>query len=327
MVEREREIAASARTCITRLSALLGTQELDLGAHHRPQRKEKRQRLEPEKIASAPLRVEIGIEHSVRVGVEPAGAEIHEQKGKIIEHVHNGERIVELDGIKKDGPPLDLDDVAQMHIAMTLAHEARKCAPFQEWRKRLNRSPRRAAKRGHHLRREKLWVVRKGRLVVLQNRKQGTRSEHSCQEPVGAGVEPGNLLPEGSHGREGKPPLCCHAVIEARLLEAAHDQHPFRRLSLPTEVKSAVASARYGHNVEVKVGRRAAVQRELLKASGVALFQRRKVEERVFDRPLDLVGKFARQEHERCMGLNLPHLSGDWPIGLRPAHELQYLVL
>jgi len=58
------------------------------------------------------------------VSAEPALAKIHEQKGKVVENVDGGKRVVELDGIEQDGSAVDLDDVAQMEIAVAVAHIA-----------------------------------------------------------------------------------------------------------------------------------------------------------------------------------------------------------
>ena len=51
-------------------------------------------------------------------------AEIHQQKGDIVEHVDGGEPVVELDGIEQGGRAIDLDDIAQMQIAVAVAHIA-----------------------------------------------------------------------------------------------------------------------------------------------------------------------------------------------------------
>ena len=65
---------------------------------------------------------------------KPALAEIHEQEGEIVEHVDRGERIVELDGVEQNGLALDLDDVAQVEIAVTVAHIASARPRFEQRR-------------------------------------------------------------------------------------------------------------------------------------------------------------------------------------------------
>ncbi len=83
-----------------------------------------RQRGKPDEIAGAAFRLEIGVEHGVGVRAQPALAEIHQQKGEIVEHIDGGEPVVELDRVEQDGRAVDLDDVAQMQIAVAVAHIA-----------------------------------------------------------------------------------------------------------------------------------------------------------------------------------------------------------
>ena len=68
------------------------------------------------------------------MSLEVALAEVHEQEGEVVEHVDRGERIVELDRIEQDGLALDLDDVAQVKVAMTVAHIAAPRSRFEQGR-------------------------------------------------------------------------------------------------------------------------------------------------------------------------------------------------
>ena len=80
-------------------------------------------RREAQEIAAVAA-VEIGVEHGVGMRPEPALAEIHQEEREIVEDVDGGETVVELDRIEQHGPAVDLDDVAQVKIAVAVAHIA-----------------------------------------------------------------------------------------------------------------------------------------------------------------------------------------------------------
>ena len=101
----------------------------------------------PSRLPVLALRVEIGVEHGVGVSRQAALAEIHEQEGEIVEHVDRGERIVELDRVEQDGRAVDLDDVAQVQIAVAVAHIASARPRLEQGRERGERFAARAGKR------------------------------------------------------------------------------------------------------------------------------------------------------------------------------------
>src|SRR5262249_26695559 len=136
---RELEISARFRPRLffhLNAISLRRAKNIDLRSNHRPHRQEERKRGKTEQIAGAPLGVERGVESRVRVSLEPALGEIHEQKGKVIKDVDRGERIVEFDRIEQDGLAFDLDDVAQVEIAVTVADIAAPRPRFEEPRRR-----------------------------------------------------------------------------------------------------------------------------------------------------------------------------------------------
>ena len=51
-------------------------------------------------------------------------AKIHQQKGEIIENVDGGEGFIEFETIEQHGPIFDEKDIAEVKIAMAMAHEA-----------------------------------------------------------------------------------------------------------------------------------------------------------------------------------------------------------
>ena len=49
--------------------------------------------------------------------------EVHEQEGQVVEHVHGGDGLVELDGVEEDGAAVAQDDVAEVKVAVAFANE------------------------------------------------------------------------------------------------------------------------------------------------------------------------------------------------------------
>jgi hypothetical protein len=80
-------------------------------------------------------------------------------------------------------------------------------------------------------------------------------------------VESGDGLCERPHGIQRKPALLSHTVIKLVLLEAAHEQHPFNRLSSATNLERAVFSGSYRQNFKVELTSGARVDTELVEAS------------------------------------------------------------
>ena len=91
-----------------------------------------------------------------------AGAEIHEQEGKVVQHIDGGDRIVEFDGVEQHGRAIDLDDVAEMQIPMAMAHEAVERARFEERRQSGKPSPRRVGQLPHRFGRKQRLVAGEG---------------------------------------------------------------------------------------------------------------------------------------------------------------------
>ena len=140
-------------------------------------------------------------------------------------------------------------------------------------------------------------------------------------------MESGDDLCQARHRGHAKPPLARHAVVQLRLVEAAHAEHPFDRLPIPTESEDTGLSESYRDDLEIKLRRGARVDAELVQAGLAPLLQRRKIEKRVFDRPLELVGEGAGEKDDGGVGLDTLHGCRRRSVGLRPPHEIQHLRL
>ena len=234
-IARELEIGARFRPRLLSDLAPVGfarPQHLDLRPDHCPHRQEKRKRGKTEQVASAPLRVEIGVEDRIRVSLEAALAEIHEQEGEIVEHVDRGERIVELDRVEQDGLALDLDDVAQVKIAVTVAHIASPRPRFEQAAttaasaSRLDCVSPRASTAGN----------RSALAASTDSLSESTPSSGrtACFGVSHLSAEVWKAAIASASGRiaeDAEPALLGHALIEIRLIELAHAQRPFDHLS------------------------------------------------------------------------------------------------
>ncbi len=105
----------------------------DLGANERTVREIERQHREP-RIVARPL--EIRVQKAVREIGTTAILQIHHGEGDFAHHVDPAHLLVEFDAIEDDELAVDARDVAQMEVAMALAHEA----PLRRRRKASRRA-------------------------------------------------------------------------------------------------------------------------------------------------------------------------------------------
>ena len=107
-------------------------------------------------------------------------------------------------------------------------------------------------------------------------------------------------------------------------VEAVHFERPLDDIAVPAERKRAVAAHDRDH-LAIEFGRERAVGRNLGFERGLALVERREIEEREFDRALDLVGGVSGQEHRGRMGIDA--LDGGSAVGCRLGEQSKDLVL
>src|ERR1700694_3651717 len=123
------------------------------------------------------------------MSAEPALAKIHEQEGEGVENVDGGERVVELDGIEQNRSAVDLDDVAQMQIAMAVAHIAGTRPRSQQGRERGKPLATEATKLERRLGRKDVRVGGKGPLVIEQHPFERHDVLIRREQSVGRGVK------------------------------------------------------------------------------------------------------------------------------------------
>jgi hypothetical protein len=88
------------------------------------------------------------------------------------------------------------------------------------------------------------------------------------------------------------------------VVEAVHLDGPLHRRPAPIEFQPAVVRARNRDHAAVKLRCEAPIDRDLGLAGGLALVERRKVQEGKTHRALDLEHPLARHEHRRGVGVD-----------------------
>ena len=56
---------------------------------------------------------------------QTAAPEIHEEECEVIQHINAGDLVIKFDCIEERRAAIDQDNIAQMHVAVTLTYETR----------------------------------------------------------------------------------------------------------------------------------------------------------------------------------------------------------
>ena len=170
---------------------------------------------------------------------QSALAEIHQQKGEIVEHIDRGEPVVEFDRVEQDGRAVDLDDVAQMQIAVAVAQIASPRPRLEQGRERGEPVAACARKVDCRLARQHICIGGEFRLVVAEHVGERPHRLLRRQHAVGGSVERFDHRSQARHRGQSEPPFACHEVIQHRLVEAVHAKHPFDWLPLAAKPEGA----------------------------------------------------------------------------------------
>ena len=66
--------------------------------------------------------------------------QVHEQEGEVVEHVDRRHGVVEFQAVERRRTALEQADVAQMQVAVAVAHLAEPLAPVEQRRRPLQRA-------------------------------------------------------------------------------------------------------------------------------------------------------------------------------------------
>ncbi len=297
---REREVAGvgagRAFALLGRHARLVRADARDLGAHHRAVDEVEAQRLEALEIAR---RVEVGVDEPVREPRQPVVVEVHHGEGDLVHRVDPAEGLVELDRVEGHRDAVDQGHVAQVQVAVALAHEAVVLAPREDGLEAVELAKRPRAERLADGARVlavveelELGEVVDGFREDLRRRAEGALGARARHAPV----EGGHAAREGFDLRGAELTRLRHAVQQGLLREAAHLHRVVEHEARAAEGRR-LGRAGHRHHVEVEAGRGAAVQAQLLLAVEAARFQRGEVDEAEAYGLLDLVGEVTGQQH------------------------------
>ena len=241
--------------------------------------------------------MEIAVEHGVGRNPVAATPQIHQQESKIVKHVDGGDLLAELDGIEEFRLAPLHDDVAAMHVAMAMAHQAALAAFGQQ--------PALQAQGGFVERVELQRIIRPEDVGRVDEGLGELCAETAHDVEALHIASRGKSMGPGGHCREpggefGADVAMRHDPSEKRTGgKAAHHQDGLAQHLLEAEVE-----VRREHTVDLKLcGKRCAA---LLHSGKVKIGQRYVL--------LDLEGPAARQEHMRRVRLNMLHrLAGEAP--------------
>ena len=229
--------------------------------------------------------------------------QVHQQEGEVVEGVDRRQRLVELQAVEQHRRAVQQDDVAEVQIAVAVAHEALGAAPLEHVARALERGPGRLVDRTH--------------LSPLENR--------ADQGGEVAGIAPITSAMAAWPPRSGRrsasswkaasvvarasivavSSACASAIrsSSARLVEPPHLEQPLDRLALAIQGQRAALVAGDRQDALVEHRRGAAVEAQLGVQRVLASLQRREVEEAVAHRALHLVGALADQKNLGRVGL------------------------
>jgi hypothetical protein len=262
--------------------------------------------------------------------------QIHRHEGGLVDHVEPAEGVVELDAVEDERMCSFARDVAEVKIAMALAHPAGGQPGSDDRRDALERGGlpgREPFERG-------LLCAAVGRparprslcaQVAQAVQQRGAHQRRRAEAAIGrrhraSGVEARDARSQIVDVGGAQLAAARQPVPQVRVVERAHLHRDIEHRAASVELRPRQA-ARDLDDVEVKVRGEAPVQAQLFGARASTQGQRRLVEERGGDRLLQLVGMAAEQQHMRDVGLEVPRRGG---TGRRPlrgtaSHQPQLL--
>ena len=244
---------------------------------------------------------EIAVEHDIRRLRKTALAEVHQQKGEVVEHVARSDQRVELDGVEQHRPLVDEHDVAEMQVTMAAAHAAEFSAGRQQRLYARVGFARFAIECSDSVGFEQIGPLAERFEILVEigfERGDPRRGLDDRRLLVGRG--------DGKTERVGQllANLAGKMVEGARLVEAAHLDRPFDGRALAGDCQPSVGFAGDREHAAVDLRRERRVDGKLGLASLLAPAERRIVEKRKAHGALDFQRAIAGEKHRRRMGID-----------------------
>ncbi len=279
-----------------------------LGADRRAHRHQERQRRERVEVLGAPARDEITVENDIGSRLQPAVDEVHQQEGKVVEHVAGRDHRIEFEGVERHRPAIDERDIAEVEVAMPAADETKRSARVQQ---RTNARKRLAAGRGEALGRgggKQFGVFLEGGVVLLDivGKRLDPWRRFDHRRP---GVGRSDRAREAVRQRKVDGAVIGETIERLGFVEAAHLDRPFDGLAPARKRQHTIGLARDRDDAEIELRCKRPVGFDLCGTGDFSLFQRGEIQERKAHRALDLVGALPGQKHDGRMGIDTAHAS------------------
>ena len=309
---RQVDVAAHRLQGLVVLGAggLPGPHQRDLGAHQGAVHQVVAEHAQAFVVAAG---LEVGVDEAVRQRRQPVGLQVHRHEGDVAHDVDPAQARIELDAVEHQAAAGLARDVAQVQVAVALAHpsggqalrdhglQARVGLGLPALQP-LERGAVERAGRHKGRRRQQLAQAVAQRGPHLRRRAPGALRRGHGRALVEAGQPHGQLV----HVGRAQLAACGEAVPQAVLVEGAHAHRDVEHRAVAAQAGPVVAAG-HRHHVQVGIGRQPAVQPQFLGAGRASPRQRRLVEVRGGQRLLDLVGEAAVQQHVRDVRLDVAH--------------------
>ena len=275
----------------------------DLGAHHGPVGLVVVEYSQALIVASV---LQIGADKAAGQGVQAAIFQVHAHEGDVGHDVGPAEGVIELDAVEQGHLPVHQGDVIEIDVTMAFADQAGGLALINLGNQPLVGSIRPLLQGVELLQVSCIAQKRANLLEVLGYR--GMDLLRCAERGIEAGmlnlaVEAGQHACQLVNMANGQAAIALQVAEQILLTELASLDQIFDSRAVATQNRRFGAAGNRD-NVQVQLGRQAAVQADFFLAEMLALFQRGIVEKAEIDRFLDLVNIVAGQQHPGNMGFN-----------------------
>lgn len=232
-----------------------------------------------------------------------------------------GEIVAELDRIEKCRSVVKQDEVAQMQIAVAMAHPSATAALIEKAGKAFCPTPALVIEPRDHVRIKTIGCTLGETTGIFFD--DGRRRNRPAVPGLYRRIVMKSCNGFGSISQQTViEPACKGKTIEeAVLIEAVHDDNPIDRGPVAIEGQLAMGVAGHRHGIQVKAWRRAAVYRDFHLTGTSAFVDGRKVEIGEADGAFEFIGALAREEDRGNVGVNTLDRSVRKPEGLGRCQE------
>ena len=231
--------------------------------------------------------------------------EIHRDERHFADRVDPAQFRVELDTVERRDAAVEQRDVVEVQVAVTFAHESGAAAPVDLRGNRfLVQIPVFEPVEGLG---QPLGRQRARQLIEVFRapvRDRARRSELAVgRRALAVGVKFGNSPSERVDQRRVEPSVGGLRAQQVALRETAHPDRVLDRRAVAVQPRR-IDAAEDRRELEIDLGREAAIQPQLFLAVEAAPLEAREIDEAKADRFLDLVGEVAGENHPRDVGFD-----------------------